>query len=191
MSTYVALLHSIVLGEGRRVVMSELRSMAAELGYAAPRTLIATGNLVFEAPDTQIFELEAALEAAFAKRFGKSVDIIVREAGHYRKMLTGNPFPDESRIDGGRVIVRVTRGRLSQDVPALLQPYLTAGERIHRVGDDLWVHFATQPSQSRLLGALTPRRLGGAGTLRNWNTARKIGEMLEDQSVGTMARRCP
>jgi putative membrane protein insertion efficiency factor len=48
MTTYVALLHSIVLAPGRRVVMSDLRDMASSLGYQNPRTLVSTGNIVFE-----------------------------------------------------------------------------------------------------------------------------------------------
>ncbi|WP_292238803.1 DUF1697 domain-containing protein, partial [Mesorhizobium sp.] len=49
MRTYVALLYSIILGEGRRVVMSELKAMAEAIGLKNVRTLVATGNLVFEA----------------------------------------------------------------------------------------------------------------------------------------------
>ncbi|TIO91164.1 MAG: DUF1697 domain-containing protein, partial [Mesorhizobium sp.] len=47
MRTYVALLYSIILGEGRRVVMSELKAMAEAIGLKNVRTLVATGNLVF------------------------------------------------------------------------------------------------------------------------------------------------
>ena len=38
MTTYVALLHSIVLGPGKRLVMTDLKAMAAEIGFANPRT---------------------------------------------------------------------------------------------------------------------------------------------------------
>ncbi|RUU52055.1 DUF1697 domain-containing protein, partial [Mesorhizobium sp. M2C.T.Ca.TU.009.01.2.1] len=49
MQTYVALLYSIILSEGRRVVMADLKAMAEEQGLKNVRTLVATGNLVFEA----------------------------------------------------------------------------------------------------------------------------------------------
>ncbi len=48
METYVALLHSIVLSPGKRVVMADLKAMAEGLGLRNARTLAATGNLVFE-----------------------------------------------------------------------------------------------------------------------------------------------
>ncbi|RWL89300.1 MAG: DUF1697 domain-containing protein, partial [Mesorhizobium sp.] len=62
MQTYVALLYSIILGEGRRVVMADLKSMAEELGLKNVRTLVATGNLVFEARTGEISKLEQRLE---------------------------------------------------------------------------------------------------------------------------------
>ena len=67
---YVALLHSIVLAPGRRVVMSDLRDMAKDIGYKNPRTLVSTGNIVFEADAALLAEIEAKLESAFKARFG-------------------------------------------------------------------------------------------------------------------------
>ncbi|TIX49920.1 MAG: DUF1697 domain-containing protein, partial [Mesorhizobium sp.] len=78
MRTYVALLYSIILGEGRRLVMSDLKAMAESLGLKNVRTLVATGNLVFDARAAKIADLEQRLEAAFEKTFGRHVDIIVR-----------------------------------------------------------------------------------------------------------------
>lgn len=65
MSTFIALLHSIVLTPERRVIMEDLRALAEELGYREPRTLVSTGNLVFEADDMRPHELEVHLEEGF------------------------------------------------------------------------------------------------------------------------------
>ena len=55
MTTYVALLHSIVLGPGRRVVMADLKAMAAEVGFRK-------GDVVLMAPATSSFDLYANYE---------------------------------------------------------------------------------------------------------------------------------
>ena len=178
MATYVALLYSIGLGEGRRLVMADFRAMASKLGLAAPRTLIATGNLVFEAKGTTVPRLEARLEAAFEETFGRRVDIIVRTAAAWRKLIAGNPFVAESRADASRVVARVARRPIGAGAIAALERYRTKGERLNVVNGDLWIHFAHAPNQSRVLAALTPARLNGAGTLRNWNTIRRLGDML-------------
>lgn len=158
--------------------MRDLRAMAERLALGAPRTLVATGNLVFDCDDTDIATLERRLEAGFVETFGRPVDIMVRSADRWRRLVAANPFPAESVEDGGRVAVRVMRIPL----PAAAIDGLAAhvdDEQVRVVDGDLWMHFRRQPSTSRLAGALTPRRLG-VGTSRNWNTVRRLGAMLDD-----------
>ena len=73
--------------------MGDLRDLAAELGYARPRTLLATGNLIFEASAGDARAVEARLEPAFAERFGKPVDIIVRDGPAWPAADAGQPVP--------------------------------------------------------------------------------------------------
>ncbi len=180
MTTYVALLHSIVLAPGRRVIMSELRDMASSLGYQNPRTLVSTGNIVFDAPLSPIGDIEARLEQAFRARFGKPVDILVREGEGWRRLARANPFPNG---DGSQVILRVMRKPLDHSSLATLQAYAAPAQRLAVVDGDLWIDFAGKPSEWKLLSALTTKRMG-VGTLRNWNTVRGLAEMAA-QGSGT------
>jgi uncharacterized protein (DUF1697 family) len=177
MTTYVALLYSIVLTAERRVVMRDLCAMATDLGFRKPRTLASTGNLIFETEDADVPRFELRLEAGFATRFGKHVDIIVREVEAWRNTAAGNPFPKESERDGSLVVLRVMRKPLDEAILTELRPYLGAGERLAVVGGDVWASFSGRPSQSRLLGVLTTKRLG-IGTSRNWNTVRDLKDLL-------------
>ena len=174
MTVYVALLHSIILEAGRRVVMEDLRAMTADLGFVDVRTLVATGNLIFEGADRPIGEIENMLEPAFAKRFGKPVDIIVREASVWLRLEANNPFADGL---GSDVVVRVMRTALDPVVVDRLRDRAKGLERIALVDGDLWIDFRGKPSLSRLLSGLTTKQLG-IGTLRNWNTVRGLGRML-------------
>lgn len=177
MQTYVALLYSIILGEGRRLVMTDLKAMAEELGLKKVRTLVATGNLVFETSATAVADLEQRLEAAFEKTFGRHVDIIVRGAEDWRTLAAGNPFPGESAEAGDQVAVRVMRKPAPVDAVAALQAYAAADEKVMSVGGDIWVVFSRERPSSRLLAATSHKRLG-VGTSRNWNTVRKLAEMV-------------
>ncbi|AYM05560.1 MULTISPECIES: DUF1697 domain-containing protein [Agrobacterium] len=173
MKDHVALLHSIVLGAGKRLIMADLRAMAEELGFAECRTLVATGNLVFRAEDAPVREIEDRLERAFEKRFDKHVDIMVRPARDWLKLAAENPFPDGNPSD---VCVRVMREPLGEDVLGFLEKYRRQ-EKIAVIGGDLWIDFLGKPSESRLLPVLTTRRLG-IGTTRNANTVNGLAEML-------------
>lgn len=177
--SWVALLHTVVLGPGRRVVMADLRALAADLGFAEPRTLLATGNLIFRAEAADAAAVEARLEPAFAAAFGKAVTIIVREGADWPGLLSSNPFRREAESDPAHVVARVMRAPLDAAAPERFEAYLSGDEALAVVGGDLWGYFPHGIGTSKLAAALTPARTGGAGTFRNWNTIRRIGEALD------------
>lgn len=102
------------------------------------------------------------------------VDIIVRSDCTWMALCSTNPFKDGN---GDQVIVRVMRLPVDPEKVEALKPLMTEGQRIAVVGGDLWIDFAGKPSQSKLLSALTTKRLG-VGTMRNWNTVRGLTEMI-------------
>jgi uncharacterized protein (DUF1697 family) len=174
MTSHVALLHSIVLGPGRRVVMAELKAMAETLGFANARTLVATGNLVFDAEAAALATLENRLEAAFRETFGKHVDIILRRADAWKRLAAGNPFPGN---DGANVCVRVMREPLGPAALEKLEKLAAPELRLALVDGDLWIDFRGKPSETKLLAHLTTKKLG-IGTLRNANTVNGLAAML-------------
>ncbi|MDX8529696.1 DUF1697 domain-containing protein [Mesorhizobium sp. VK25A] len=177
MQTYVALLYSIGLGEGRRLVMSDFKAMAEGLGFRNARTLVSTGNLVFEARATKVSALEQRLERAFEKSFGRHVDIIVRDAEDWLKLAASNPFPGESAQAGDQVAVRVMRQAVADEALSGLQARAAEDEKVLLVGGDIWLVFSRERPSSRLLAASNHKRLG-IGTSRNWNTVRRLAEMV-------------
>lgn len=174
MTTYVALLHSIVLGPGKRVVMADLKAMAAALGFGNPRTWVATGNLIFEGDDAPLTEIEDRLEATFRARFGKHVDIILRTAQGWRRLAAQNPFPEGNGSDIG---IRVMRKPLGPETLSTLGRIAAPDIRLVLADGDLWIDFAGEPSEAKLLSHLTTKKLG-VGTLRNANTVNALAAML-------------
>lgn len=174
MTVYVALLHSIVLGPDRRLVMADLRAMAEGLGSRNTRTLVATGNLIFEGDDAPLSAIEEQLETAFHARFGKHVDIILRSAEDWRRVAAGNPFADGNGADVG---IRVMRKPLGLEILPKLEGIAAPGIRLAIVDGDLWIDFSQKPSETRLLSHLTTKKLG-IGTLRNANTVNGLAAML-------------
>lgn len=176
-ASHIALLHSISTGDGQRLVMADWREMMEAIGLRNPRTLIATGNALFDSDGATVGQLEERLETAFAQRFGRHIDTIVTTTAQWRDLAVANPFPEET--DGTRIAVRVMRRPLDETALAALAPYATQGEHMKLVNGHLWLHFPQDPARSRLGAQLTIRRLG-AGTVRNWNTVRRLDAMIAE-----------
>src|SRR5262245_7201059 len=108
MTRYAALLRAVNVG-GRKVTMAELKAAAEKLGYENPRTLVASGNLVFDAKKTAPAELEAALEAAIEKTFGLFSEVMVRDPAEWAAIVKANPFPKKAREDPAHLVCVVCK----------------------------------------------------------------------------------
>lgn len=178
MTRYVALLRAVNVG-GRKVTMNELREMAEGLGHENARTLVASGNLIFDAKKTPTPKLEATLEKAIEATFGLFSEVMVRDPAEWRAMIDANPFPKKAKADPAHLVVAV--GKSAPDAKALVA-WLEAfrakydkGEQIKVVGRDIFIDYGDSIGQSKLI---IPKKMF-TGTARNWNTTLKIAALLE------------
>jgi uncharacterized protein (DUF1697 family) len=153
--------------------MEDLRALAAELGFGNPRTLIASGNLIFESGGDCV-SLEAMLEDALKQRFGFSVDVMVRTARQWEDYCAANPFPDESVFKPSLLLLYVGKEAADDWTVEALGARAVDGEKVARSGDAIWIYFANGGGRSKLSGGPRP----GLWTGRNWRTVLKIQDLL-------------
>src|ERR1043166_9596751 len=99
MTRYVALLRAINLGANRRIGMAGLRDLFGRLRLRGARSLLQSGNLVFDSDGQTPAELERLLEAETAERLGVQTDYFVRTAKEWSRIIADNPFPREAKKD--------------------------------------------------------------------------------------------
>jgi uncharacterized protein (DUF1697 family) len=87
MGSFVVLLRAVNVGG----TGSELKTMCEGLGFAAVRTYIASGNVVFARRKGQA-AIKAALEARLKAYAGKPVGVLVRSAAEMARVAANNPF---------------------------------------------------------------------------------------------------
>lgn len=177
MTRFAALLYSISLVDGARLKMEPFRQFAWELGLENPKTVLSTGNLVFDSTARSVPKLTARLEAAFAERFGRRIDIIVRSGRDWQRLVAANPFADLPESEAARIGVRVMRAPLTAEAQSYLAGKATESEKLVVVDGDPWMHFANGATGTPLANALGSRRIG-AGTTRNLNCISKIAAAL-------------
>jgi uncharacterized protein (DUF1697 family) len=179
MTRYVALLRAVNVG-GRKVTMANLKVGATKLGLTNPRTLIASGNLVFDAKTTPPVKLEAVLEAAIETTFGLFSEVMVRDPADWAAILKANPFPKKAKDDPAHLVCVVCKDKPDA---ALLGAYLKTfrenydkGEQLKVIGREIYIDYGASIGQSKLI---LPKKVC-TGTARNWNTMLKLDAMLRD-----------
>ena len=176
MPTFIALLRGINVGRAKRVAMAELRDLASGLGFAEARTVLNSGNLLFEHHETTPEALAAGLREAIEKRFGISVHVVVLRGDALEEIIQSNPL-GEAIPDPGKYLVAFPSGMAAlKAIEALLQrtwgpDHLVVGERAAY----LWC--ASGILESDLFKAFA-KATGETVTTRNWSTVLKLQAAL-------------
>ena len=171
MISHVALLRGINVGGGNRLPMADLRAIAADLGWDDARTYIASGNLVFRAPEGAH---GPALAAAIEARLGLTIPVLVLEDGRFRAIAAACPFDPENGKDAHVYFTFAPPGidtELYEDLKAESET-LTAGDGA------VYLHAPDGIGRSKLVEKLHKVVTGTDLTGRNLNTVRKILDML-------------
>lgn len=177
--------HRIILFRGMntggvRAPVAEQRAMAEAMGLGNPRTLLASGNLVVES-DRDPRVLEAAIEAAYAERFGHTATAIVRTPDQWAALIAANPMPDQARAAPSRFLVMVMKDAIKPGALEAIRALAVVEERVEAVsvagGEALFFWHPDGIGQSRMAEKAQPRLIG-VGTGRNWNTMLKLAAMI-------------
>ena len=170
MTAYVALLRAVNLMRTGRIAMSDLRTIAEDVGFGSPRTFIASGNLLFTSNQSEA-QVRAALEKALAAHLGKPVAVMVRTAAEIADVAKANPFPDAPTN-------RVLAIFLSEPPPndALNEARGREDERMALGKREIYVDYGT-PGVGR-----SKLRIPAAakGTARNMNSVARLAELARD-----------
>ncbi|HEY8368478.1 MAG TPA: DUF1697 domain-containing protein [Thermodesulfobacteriota bacterium] len=177
MSVHIALLRAINVGGRNQVAMSDLKALLADLGFPGARSLLQSGNLVFESEGRTGAELEDLLEAETERRLEVRADYLVRTAREWQEIVARNPFPREAKDDPSRLVVMALKAAPAAKNVKALEAAIKGRERVRVAGRHAYIVYPDGIGRSKLTTALIEDRLGTRGTGRNWNTVLKLLEM--------------
>lgn len=179
MPRYAALLRAVNVG-GRKVTMKELREAVAAEGYENVRTLLASGNLVFDKKKTADAKLEAALEGIIENTFGLVSEVMLRSPAEWAAILKANPFPKKAKDDPAHLVCLVCKDKPdAKAIDTWLKTFrekYDSGENPAVVGREIFIDYGPSIGESKLI---LPKKMV-TGTARNWNTMLKLDAMLND-----------
>ena len=175
MARYAVLIRGINVGGRQKLAMADLRAVLAGLGCTGARTLLQSGNAVFDAEGRPAGRLEEQIAAGIAETAGLSVRCLVREQAELAAVIAANPFGHVT--DGARLYAMFLS---AQPDPRLVTEHDPAGLDPGRIslGDRVIYHWCPDGySQAPPVAAYTEKKLQVAVTARNWNTVTKLAAL--------------
>ncbi|OAF05601.1 hypothetical protein AYJ54_01480 [Bradyrhizobium centrolobii] len=169
MGSFVALLRAVNVGGTGKLPMSELKEMCEELGLAAVRTYIASGNVVFTCRKS-----EAAIKTALERRLhayaGAPVGVLVRSAAEMARVAAENPFP---KAAPNRTVAIFLDKAPPADALAGIRGKMNEELRLGR--REIYVHYGDGMGTSKLVIPAAK-----TGTARNMNTIATLAKMAAE-----------
>ena len=184
MPRFVALLRGVNVGGNKRVPMAELRVALEALGYTNVRTLLNSGNAVFDSTIRLSATHESRINAAILEAMQIDVPVIVKSAKEYAAIESENSLAAAAATgtDPSRLFVAFARDASALNGLAPILGLIQAPEQF-RIGKEAAYLWCPEGISQSKAGEALLGKLGKAVTTRNWATALKISAMLREETA--------
>ena len=154
-----------------RLLEGALKRALERAGFTDVKTVLASGNVVFDVPAARSVTVERELEAAMQAHLGRVFPAIVRPVEALRTLLATDPYRSFRLEPGSKRIVTFLRAK-PKTRPRL--PVVLHGARILRLeGTEAFSAYVRTP-HGPVFMTLIERTFGRDVTTRTWDTVVKV-----------------
>ena len=174
----IALLRGVNVGRAKRIAMADLRKVLADLGFSGVRTLLNSGNVVFDCAARDAALSAARIEEALVLKLGVGSRVTVLDADRLEQVVQDNCLREQA-TDPSRLLVAILanpddRSRLE---PLCHQSWQPESFAVGRWAGYLWCPDGVLSSRA---AAAMGKLLGDAVTTRNWSTITKLHALASE-----------
>ena len=151
--------------------MPALKAAFEAAGFTDVKTVLGSGNVVFDARSTSEQAVEQQAEAAMADQLGRAFFTIVRPIAQLRDLLSTDPYKPFKVSPDAKRIVTFLRGRPKGKIKL---PVELHGARILAMKDgEIFSAYLPTPKGPVFMG-LIEKTFGKDQTTRTWDTVAKV-----------------
>jgi uncharacterized protein (DUF1697 family) len=151
--------------------MPELKRAFQAAGFTQVKTVISSGNVVFDARRSSDLTLQRRSEAAMQETLGRTFLTIVRPVEMLQEMLASDPYRAFRLPSSAKRIVTFLR---DEPEAGLALPMEMEGARLLALrGRELFSAYVPSPKGAVFM-TLIERTFGKEVTTRTWDTVRKV-----------------
>lgn len=187
--TWLCLLRGVNVG-GVVLKMEDFRSLLEGLGYKEVRTLIQSGNAVFEAPGTaKAGGLEARIATALAALLGRDIGVFVFPEADLAAALEAQPF--DPGLGGDKIFFTLASGSLDPGRLEALLASLPGPEDFRLAGPGaaglsgrlLYGAYPAGYGTSKYSNNYLEKRFSVMATTRNLNTMERLLSLARERKA--------
>ncbi len=151
--------------------MPELKQAFEAAGFTEVKTLLSSGNVVFNARRASETTIQRAAEAAMRERLGQAFLTIVRPIDRLREILASDPYGAFGLAPAAKRIVTFLR---DEPAASVVLPLEQDGAQVLALdGRELFSAYVPSP-KGPVFMSLIERTCGKALTTRTWDTVAKV-----------------
>lgn len=170
MPRYVAFLRGV---SPQNAKMPELKRCFEQAGFSNVKTVLSSGNVVFDARSASERSLEQKAEAAMQDMLGRSFYTIVRPVADLRALLETDPYADFDLPPDAKRVVSFLREPQEPKVPLPLE---ADGARVLALsGREVFTAYVPG-AKGPVFMTLIEKAFGTEVTTRTWDTVRKCAQ---------------
>lgn len=175
MSKYAVFLRGINVGGNKKVPMAELKKVFEEFGAKNVKTLLNTGNVVFETDDKDISS--TVIAKVLAEKFGFSIPTLLFPFSSILEIVDADPFKQEKATDKTRFYVTFLGPQAN---PTTEVSYASEDQSFRIIGKNKNALFsildlAKCPTPQAM--NILEKTYGLDITTRNYNTVTKVAKL--------------
>ena len=178
---YIAFLRGINVGGHHKVPMVDLTRVFEGMKFKHVVTLLNSGNIVFDAINSDSLELEETISVHLKESFGFPCPTIIRTSEVICRLLDNHPFKDVKLTEDIRLYVTFLRKNKQH---SLKLPWRSPDDafKIIEILDNSVVSIldVSRLKTPEAMGVLE-KFFGKDITTRNWNTIERIGKFVSSQ----------
>jgi len=172
---YVAFLRGINVGGSKTLKMEDMKKAFASLGFQNVKTVIASGNVLFESGPANIPGLTIMIANGLKARFGLDIGVIIRTVEDVERLVRSDPFKGITVTPQTRLYVTFLPAKPRGRSNTALKSSSEAFKIVHVSDTEIFSVLTLSPQlgTTDLMNSFA-RQFGPKITTRNWNTIVKI-----------------
>ncbi len=176
MQTYISILRGINVSGQKMIKMEELATLYKSLHFENVKTYIQSGNVVFQANQTDVHDLAKQIEERISERFGFQVPVMVKEKNEIASVLQNNPFI-KSKEDVSRLHVTFLSNEPNQTNIDKIKQAQYEPDEYFILGSVVYLFCPNGYGNTKLTNNFFENKLKVTATTRNWKTVNELMNM--------------